>query len=171
MEFDQRLFEEYRDKIGVREDGDYPKSHWPDCTWGNPDSKSRIVLPIEAPARLVSCNACLRRHGYIRVVVCNPRFKGWPSVESVHTEFTRKGEPAVCEFTDCETWLRVKDVGQGVEQVLQRLDPNAWHPVTWIDTGILPFHELGTETDDLYFETKEELEQYCKRLDPEMLVD
>ena len=173
VEYDRLLLQQYRDKIGLRDDGDYPKSHWLDCTWGNPDSQKRVALPQEAPARLISCNACLRRRGYIRVVVCNPRFPGWPSLERVHEQFDLIKESAVCEYTDCETWLRVSNAGEDVEGVLRRFDDNAHHPVTWIDTGILPFHQKGTETDDLYFASKEALDQYCAdivaRYGPDML--
>ena len=164
IDYDLLLLEQFRDKIGIRDDGDYPKSHWPDCSWGNPDSFGRVVLPKEAPARLISCNACLRRWGYIRVVVCNPRFPGWPSLERVHEQFDLHREAAVCEYTNCETWLRVSNAGEDVETVLRRLDKNAYHPVTWMDTGILPFHEKGTDTEDLHFTSKDALDQFCTDL-------
>ena len=157
MDFDDCLTKQYRTKIGVREYGEYPKSHWPACEWRNPDLSRAVIMPSEAPVRLISCNACLRRLGYIKIVHCNPRVEGWPFPD-------RKCE--MCDYggVDCETWLRVRDAGKDVEANLRRFDPNASHPVTWMETGLIPFHEPNTSTDDLYFDSKDALDDYCENL-------
>ena len=131
----------YRDH-GGHGNGHYPKSHWPNCRWA-PDS--RIVLSGGAPAGLISCNACLRHRRYIRVVSCNPRLAGWPMAEC-----------EICDYgLDHETWLRVRGVGEDVQKVLEQLNADAYHPVTWAETGLVPFHE-----GDIFFASKEALAQY-----------
>ena len=151
--YEDLLLSQYRDKVGVREHSDYPKSHWPECDYGNTESPRRIVMPDTAPARLISCNACLRRRNHIRLVHCNPSVEGWPSDN-------RKCE--LCDSGwDCETWLRVKDAGEDVETVLQRLDLDAYHPVTWVETGLVPFRDADSAP---LFKTKEDLDRYCADL-------
>ena len=153
-DYEAMLQEQYRKYRGGRNypSDYYPKSHWVGCEW----SRGPIVLPSGAPARLISCNGCLRRSGHIRVAYCNPRLAGWPNPEPSCPQ---------CDYgNDCETWLRVASAGADVEKVLQMLDPEAIHPVTWMETGLIPFHEPGTETGDMFFEDKESLDQYCDNL-------
>ena len=154
MDYEEVLLDQYRRKVGVKDYHEYPKSHWPGCNWANPDRP--IELPADCPARLISCNACLRRHRYIRVLNCNPRVKGWPYPDR---------ECPQCDYgNDCETWLQVRGIGADVERVLRRFDPDASHSVTWMDTGLLPFHEQGTDTDNLFFDSLVDLDRYCDRL-------
>ena len=62
---------------------------------------------------------------------------------------------------DCETWLRVREAGLDVERILKRLDPDAYHPVTWVETGLVP----GREPDsNPLFDSKEDLDRYCDDL-------
>ena len=120
MDFEGLLLRLYRDKVGVSES--YPKSHWPEC--GSAERGVPIVMPDDRYA--LSHAVCLRGRDYIRVVHCNPKVEGWP-----HND--RK---CACDYgNDCETWLRVRDAGQGVEQVLRRFDARAYHPVTWVQAG------------------------------------
>ena len=151
--YEELLLSQYRDKVGVREDSNYPKSHWPECDYGNIESPRRIVMPGTTPARLISCNACLRRRNYIRLVHCDPRVDGWPYDNRTC---------GLCETgNDCETWLRVRDAGADVETVLHTLDPDADHPVTWIETGLV----LGQDADSVpLFNSKEDLDRYCDAL-------
>ena len=145
MDFEGLLLEQYRDY----EKGffDYPKSHWPDCEWG------RIVMPSDTPVRLISCNSCLIRRNYIRFVHCDPNVEGWPSDGR---------DCGNCEMeNDCETWLRVREAGLDVERILKRLDPDAYHPVTRVETGLVP----GREPDsNPLFDSKEDLDRYCDDL-------
>ena len=66
---------------------------------------------------------------------------------------------AECEICDYglghETWLRVRGVGEDVQKVLEQLNADAYHPVTWAETGLVPFHE-----GDIFFASKEALAQY-----------
>ena len=152
-DFDQILFEQYRDKIGVR-DYDYPKSHWQGCQWVR-NSERQIVMPTDTPARLISCNTCLIEREYIRIVPCDPHMDGW---------LTAERECSLCEHTDHETWLKVRTNGIDVEKVLKRLDPNAYHPVTWMETGLIPFTDPDVDARDNHFHSLEELERYYDSL-------
>ena len=138
--WEQSLHDQYAEK-----NTDFPpKSHWMDCDWAN--SKEPILLFSNAPAQYISCNACLHRRGYIRIIPCNPRLTGWPYRQNCDK----------CDYgLDCETWLRVRGIGQGVQKVLQILDPKSFHPVTWEDAGLVPF-----SNGDIYFSSKEELQRY-----------
>ncbi len=109
-------------------------------------------MPSETPAEWISCNACLICRGYIRIVHCDPRVEGWP-YDDRQCDLCDQG-------WDCETWLRVKGVGEGVEKALRRLDPEAYHPVTWADAGLVPFKD-GT---DPQFESKAALDDYFTEL-------
>ena len=148
MDFEDLLLRLYRDKVGVRKS--YPKSHWPECEWAN---GAPIVMPKDTPVRLISCNVCLRGRDYIRVVHCDPKIEGWPRDDR---------NCGACDHgNDCETWLRVRGAGRGVEQVLRRFDPRADHPVTWVETGWVP----GRESDSApLFDSKQALDQYCDDL-------
>ena len=42
-----------------------------------------------------------------------------------------------------------------MEKVLRIMDPAAYHPVTWEDTGLVPF-----SNGDMYFDSWEELQCY-----------
>ena len=155
-DFDQMLFEQYRDKIGVRGDGrPYPKSHWQGCQWvSNPERQ--VVMPTDTPARLISCNGCLIERNYIRIVPCDPHMDGW---------MTDDGRCSKCDYgLDHETWLRVGTIGVDVEKVLKRLDPDAYHPVTWMETGLIPFTDPGADARDNLFDSYEELERYYENL-------
>ncbi len=125
----------------------YPKSHWEGCDWGN-----RVTLPEEAPAEYISCNACLRRQGYIVVLPCNPLVVGWPHA-------WRKCD--LCDYggVDCETWARVRGCGEAVETVLATIDPSIIHPVTWDDLGLVPFG------NSLFLPTKAEMDRFMADLE------
>ena len=128
---------------------DYPKSHWRGCGRAG---KTSALMPSETPAEWISCNTCLIRRGYIRIVHCDPRVEGWPYDDR---------QCVLCEQgQDHETWLRVKGVGEGVEKALRHLDPEAEHPVTWADIGLVPFKD----SPDPEFEDKAALDDYCVKL-------
>ena len=82
--------------------------------------------------------------GYIRIVPCDPRLVGWP--------YERRNCEKCDYGLDCETWLRVRGIGEGVEEVLTLFDKDAYHAVTWNDTGLVPF-----SNDDMLFSSKSEL--------------
>lgn len=138
--WEQSLYDQYKTK-----DLSLPaKSHWKDCDWAT--SKAPVLLFSDAPPYYISCNACLRRRGYIRIIPCNPRLTGWPHRQDCEN----------CDYgLDCETWLRVKGIGEGAEEVLRLLDPGAFHPVTWEDADMVPF-----SNGDIYFSSKDELQRY-----------
>ena len=138
--WEDELYKQYAEKQWVIA----PKSHWLDCDWAN--GTNPVKLFSNAPAHYISCNACLRRRGYIRIVGCDPRLVGWP--------YERNCE--LCEQGwDCETWLRVRGIGEGVGKVLKLFDEDAYHPVTWGDTGLVPFHN-----GDIFFSSKSELDRF-----------
>ena len=144
----QQLSEQYETKIENPGIWGYPKSHWLGCSYGSSNTDRRIELPSEAPAEFISCNSCLIREGYFRILPCNPRVIGWP-------HHWRKCD--ICEYgLDCETWARVRGAGSHVVIALRRLDPDAYHPVTWLETGLVPFRNDG----DLFFPTKAELDRF-----------
>jgi len=61
-----------------------------------------------------------------------------------------------CDYgLDCETWLRVRGIGEGVEKVLKSIDENAYQAVTWNDTGLVPF-----ANGDMLFSSKSELDRF-----------
>ena len=113
-------------------------------------------MSAATPAEWISCNTCLIDRGYIRIVHCDPRVEGWPYAGR---------QCARCDYGgwDCETWLRVKGVGEGVGKALRRLDSESVHPVTWADIGLVPFKD-GT---DPQFESKAALDDYCTKLSRE----
>ena len=139
--WEQALYEQYADKRS----GFRPKSHWLDCDWAR--GRNPVRLFSNAPAYYISCNACLRRRGYIRVIPCDPRLIGWP--------YERRNCEKCDYGLDCETWLRVKGIGEGVEKVLKLLDNEAYHPVAWEDAGLVPF-----SNGDIFFSCKEDLDKF-----------
>ena len=140
--WEEELYRQYADKRW-----DFaPKSHWLDCDWS--PSQDPVKLFSNAPARYITCNACLRRRGYIRIVHCDPRLVGWPYER-------RNCEKCNYGGIDCETWLRVRGIGEGVEQVLKLFDEEAYQAVTWGDTGFVPF-----KNDEIFFSSKSELDRY-----------
>ena len=139
--WEEELYKQYADK---RLDF-APKSHWLDCNWAN--GQNPVKLFSNAPAHYISCNACLRRRGYIRIVPCDPRLVGWP--------YERRN-CGKCDYgLDCETWLRVRGIGEGVEKVLKLFDEDAYHAVTWDDTGLVPF-----SNGSIFFSSKSELDRF-----------
>ena len=148
----QQLRQQYETKIRHSGIWDYPKSHWMGCSYGSRHASHRIELPATAPADFISCNACLIREGYIRILPCNPRKIGWP-----HSWV----KCDTCDYgNDCETWARVRGAGSQVQDVLRQLDPDAYHPVTWMDAGLVPFCDDG----DLFFPTKTDLDGFMSDL-------
>ena len=140
------LRQQYQSKMGDREIYLYPKSHWVGCERGSSNPNRRVELPLDAPAEFISCNACLIRAGYIRILPCNPREVGWP-----HT-WCRCDK---CDHgLDCQTWARVRGVGEKVA-----VATGSHHPVTWGDTGLVPFHE-----GDLFFPDKQSLDDFMTSL-------
>ena len=151
MDYEAILVEQYRavmERYGQQ--AIYSRSHWEGCCRAGTTS---AMMPSEAPAEWISCNACLIRRGYIRIVHCDPRIEGWPRND-------RRCEKCDYGGIDCETWLRVKDVGTGVGRAIRRLDPEAEHFVTWADIGFVPFKE-GPDPE---FDDKASLDAYCAKL-------
>ena len=150
----QQQYRSYRSRVeslGLRWYPEYPKSHWPGCDWGNNNPARRVELPADAPADFISCNACLIRERYIRILPCNPREPGWPHWWC---------QCSKCGYgLDCETWARVRGAGRQVEAALRQFDPDACHPVTWAETGLIPFHE-----GDLFFPDKAALDKFMATL-------
>ena len=149
----QQLKQQYETKIGNPGIWDYPKSHWLGCSYGSSDPDRRIELPAEAPAEFISCNACLIREEYFRILPCNPRKIGWPHVWA---------KCGICDYggIDHETWARVRGAGSQVVVVLRQIDHDAYHPVTWLETGLIPFCGDG----DLFFPTKADLDRFMSDL-------
>ena len=150
MDHKAMLIEHYRvliEQYGPR--FHYPKSHWQGC---ERTGRSSAIMPSDTPAEWISCNTCLRVRGYIRVVHCDPRIEGWP-YQDRQCDLCHQG-------WDCETWLRVKGVGEGVEKAIRCLDPKAEHPVTWADSGLVPFKD----GPDPQFDDKVALDDYCAKL-------
>ena len=145
----ERLKQQYEKNMRDRPGSiwDYSKSHWIGCDWGSGYAERRIELPTNAPAEFISCNACLIREGHIRILPCNPRVIGWPH------------ETRQCEKRDygldCETWARVRGAGELVEDVLRSIDAEAQHPVTWAETGLVPFYN-----GDFFFSDKSALDDF-----------
>ena len=148
--YEDILVEHYRaliEQYGLRDH--YSKTHWEGCERAGRTSAS---MPSETPAEWISCNTCLIGRGYIRIVDCDPHVEGWPYDDR---------QCGVCgQGVDHETWLMVKGVGEGVERALRRLDPEAEHPVTWADIGLVPFKD----GPDPQFESKAALDDYCTKL-------
>ena len=149
VDYEAILLEHYRTLIrdvGPRDS--YPKSHWEGC---ERVGRTSAVMPAETPAEWISCNTCLINGDYIRIVQCDPRLPGWPDTQC-----------DICEYgNDHETWLRVKGVGEGVEKALRRhIDPDAEHPVTWADVGLVPFLD-GPNPE---FDNKSALDDYWAEL-------
>ena len=124
-----------------------PKSHWEGC---EKVGKTSAVMPYDTPAEWISCNSCLIGRGYIRIVHCDPRLPGWPDATCEKCEYG----------LDHENWLRVKGVGESVEQALRCLDAAISHPVTWGDTGLVPFMDEPIPP----FDDKVALDAYCDEL-------
>ena len=140
------LQEQYQAKIGDPGLFGFPKSHWLGCDRGSKNPDRRIELPLDAPADFVSCNSCLIREGYIRILPCNPREVGWPH------QWCRCDK---CEYgLDCETWCRVRGIGEKVA-----LATDSHHLVTWADAGLVPFHK-----GDLFFPDKRSLDYFMASL-------
>lgn len=147
----KELQQQYETKIGEPGSGGYPKSHWLGCDRGSSDPNRRIELPAYAPADFISCNACLIREGYIRILPCDPREIGWPH---------RWRKCDKCDYgLDCGTWARVRGAGEQVEIALRQFDPAAYHPVTWAETGLIPFYNGG-----VFFPSKVALDRFMSDL-------
>ena len=113
---------------------------------GSSNQDRRVELPAEAPADFISCNTCLIRKWYIHILPCNPREVGWPH---------RWRRCSKCEYgLDCETWVRVKSVGERVSDAI-----GVYHPVTWADIGLVPF-----QNGDLFFPDKLSLDYFISSL-------
>ena len=76
-----------------------------------------------------------------------PRLVGWP--------YERRNCEKCDYGLDCETWLRVRRIGEGVEKVLKLFDEDVYHAVTWNDTGLVPF-----SNGDMLFSSKSELNRF-----------
>ena len=140
--WEQSLYQQF----GAKQPMTMSKSHWRDCDWAR--GQNPVMLPSDAPPEYISCNACLRRRGYIRVIYCDPHLTGWPY---------KWRNCDKCEYgLDCQTWLRVRGIGGNVVKVLQLLDPDATHPVTWSDIGMVPF-----QNPDIFFQSKNELDRFA----------
>ena len=114
------------------------------CIRGN--ATVPIMMPDSTPHPLISCNGCLFRKQYMIAVRCNPNRLDWLSPDN---------DCELCAYGwDC-TWLRVSGAGEAVEAVLRTVWPEADYPVTWGDTGLVPF--LSEEQNDLRFPTQSDL--------------
>ena len=135
------LLRKYQQKYGLREPGHgFSKSHWPDCSYVA-DAAVAIVMPGSTPYSLISCNGCLFRKQYMIAVRCNPNRADWLSPDN---------DCELCAYGwECQTWLRVSGAGEAVEAVLRTAWRDAEHPVTWGNTGLVPF--LSQEQNDLRF--------------------
>lgn len=137
----------------------FSKSHYPGCEWVTERQRMPIIMPDSTPPSLISCNACLFRKRYMISVVCNPLKEGWPN----------EHECDLCDYGwDCETWIRVEGAGELVEQVLQIRWPDAEHPVTWRDLGLVPF--VSEEQNSIRFKTQTELLMFRNSVPPYMLA-
>lgn len=145
--YESLLLKAYQQKYGPQEPVyGFSKSHWPGCVYVA-DVTAPVVMPDSTPHSLISCNVCLFRKQYMIAVRCNPTRPDWLSPER---------ECGLCAYGwDCQTWLRVSGTGEGVETVLRTVWPDAEHPVTWGDTGLVPF--LSQEQNALRFATQSDL--------------
>ena len=153
MDYEKNLLEQYcnrREKIAG-----FPKSHWVDCSV---ETRQKIELPNDAPAIFISCNTCLIRRGYIRIMRCNPFQAGWP----ITVGLCKK-----CDYgIDHKTWLRDKTAGSAVEDIIQKIEPTEYHPVTWKDAGLVPLTEY--DGNDL-FDSKEDLDKFYAQLQEQVI--
>lgn len=141
------LLKEYQRKYGTHEPVlGFSKSHWPGCAYAA-GAAAPIVMPDSTSHALISCNGCLFRKQYMIAVRCNPNRPDWLSPEN---------EYELCAYGwDCQTWMCVSGAGEAVEAVLRTVWPEAEHPVTWGDAGLVPF--LSQEQNDLRFSTRSDL--------------
>lgn len=145
--YERLLLKAYQKKYGPQEPiYSFSKSHWPGCEYAVGATAS-IVMPDSTPHPLISCNGCLFRKQYMIAVRCNPNRPDWLSPEN---------SCELCAYGwDCQTWLRVSGAGEAVEYVLRTVWPDPEHPVTWGDTGLVPF--LSQEQNDFRFPTQSDL--------------
>ena len=93
-------------------------------------------------------------------VRCNPNRPDWLSPDD---------DCELCAYGwDCQTWLRVSGAGEAVEAVLRTVWPEADHPVTWGDTGLVPF--LSEEQNSLRFPTKSDLLRFRNGIPPSVII-
>ena len=145
--YERLLLKTYQQKYSSQEPlHGFSKSHWPNCAYAV-DATASIVMPDSTPHPLISCNGCLFRKQYMIAVRCNPNRPDWLSPEN---------DCELCAYGgDCKTWLRVSGAGEGVEAILRMVWPDAEHPVTWGDTGLVPF--LSEDQNNLRFPTQTDL--------------
>ena len=104
---------------------------------GSSNRDRRVELPAEAPADFISCDTCLISKWYIHILPCNPREVGWPH---------RWRRCSKCEYgLDCETWVRVKSVGERVSDAI-----GVYHPVTWPTSDLSPFKTVTCSSQTSY---------------------
>ena len=158
--YERLLLKAYQQKYSSQESlCEFSKSHWPDCGYVV-DATVPIVMPDSTPHPLISCNGCLFRKQYMIVVRCNPNRPDWLSPEN---------DCELCAYGwDCQTWLRVSGAGEAVEAVLRAAWPDAEHPVTWGDTGLVPF--LSEEQNNLRFPTQSDLFRFRNSIPPSAIV-
>ena len=158
--YERLLLKAYQKKYGPQEPiYSFSKSHWPGCAYVA-GATAPIVMPDSTPHPLISCNRCLFRKQYMIAVRCNPNRPDWLSPEN---------NCELCAYGwDCQTWLRVNGAGESVEAVLRALWPEAEHPVTWGDTGLVPF--LSKEQNDLRFPTQSDLLRFRNSIPPNAIL-
>lgn len=158
--YERLLLKAYQQKYSFQEATyGFSKSHWPGCAYAA-GAPVPIVMPASTPHSLISCNGCLLGKQYMIAVRCNPNRPDWLSPENS------------CEFCaygwDCQTWLRASGAGEAVETVLRTVWPDAEHPVTWGDTGLVPF--LSEEQTDLRFPTQSDLLRFRNSIPPSAIL-
>jgi hypothetical protein len=154
------LLKAYQKKYGPQESlFRFSKSHWPDCAYAA-NATAPIMMPDSTPHPLISCNGCLFRKQYMIAVRCNPNRPDWLSPDN---------DCELCAYGwDCQTWLRVSGAGEAVEAILQTVWPEADHPVTWGDTGLVPF--LSEEQNSLRFPTQSDLLRFRNSIPPSAII-
>ena len=158
--YERLLLKAYQQKYGSQEPWHkFSKSHWPGCAYAA-DATAPIVMPDSTPLLLISCNGCLFRKQYMIAVRCNPNRPDWLSPDS---------DCELCAYGwDCQTWLRVSGAGEAVEAILRTAWLDAGHPVTWGDTGLVPF--LSEEQNNLRFPTQTDLFSFRNSIPPSSIV-
>ena len=158
--YERLLLKAYQKKYGPQESlFGFSKSHWPDCAYVA-NATAPIMMPDSTPHPLISCNGCLFRKQYMIAVRCNPNRSDWLSPDD---------DCELCAYGwDCQTWLRVSGAGEAVEAVLRTVWPEADHPVTWGDTGLVPF--LSEEQNSLRFPTKSDLWRFRNGVPPSVII-
>ena len=158
--YERLLLKAYQKKYGPQESlFGFSKSHWPDCAYAA-NATAPIMMPDSTPHPLISCNGCLFRKQYMIAVRCNPNRPDWLSPDD---------DCELCAYGwDCQTWLRVSGAGEAVEVVLRTAWPDADHPVTWADAGLVPF--LSEEQNNLRFPTQSDLFIFRNSIPPGAIV-